>query len=137
MQIRTTYLSQIASPDTIGERATNLGVSSRGKDVGVASLTIVGPTLGHSGTDTIETSEVRSLAEPATDENLLKLVCATRRKNLSEGAGVELVNHLTISIDGCLESVGLESVALGERAHTQLASPFVDNSHVSAATAAG
>lgn len=136
MQIRTTYLSQIASPDTIGERATNLGVSSRGKDVGVASLTIVGPTLGHSGTDTIETSEVRSLAEPATDENLLKLVCATRRKNLSERAWVELVNHLAVTILDSLECVGLESVALGEIAQAQLRSPFVDNSHITALAAA-
>lgn len=102
----------------------------------MASLTIVGPTLRHCGADAVETREIWSLAEPATDKDLLELVCATRRKNLSEGAGVELVDHLTVSVLDCLESIGLESVAFGESAHAQLASPLVNNSHVSTATAA-
>lgn len=105
----------------------------------MTSLSVVGPALRHGSADSIETWEIRSLAEPATYEDVLEVVGITRGEDLGERTGVELVDHLAVAIGDSLECIALESIALGQFAHAHLDSPLVDDCHVTttAARAAG
>ena len=103
-------LCKIAAPDTIGPGATDLAVGGVGENLGVASLAFVLPSLGCVFADVAETGELWHLAEPATEVACLEAreAVLTRGKYLTEGAGVELVNHLAVAALDSVQSVVLE-----------------------------
>lgn len=127
---KSNHLSKIASPDTFEKSASDLAVVGRGEDLGVAGLTHVGPTLGLSGANTVESRKGGNFAKPATDEDVLKVVSRARRKNLAVCAGVELVRHDTRGRLDTVQGVILELRVLGELGQTELRAPGVDNGHV-------
>ena len=130
-EARARRLSNVAAPDALCVGASDLGVVLAGEDVGVASLAVVGPALGHISADAVQAGHVGPLAEPATDEDALELVGLSGGEDLAEGAGVELVLHLAVAIIARLEGVGLEGGVLGELGETELGAPGVDCAHVS------
>lgn len=96
----------------------------------MTSLAVVGPSLRHGAADAVETGHVGPLAEPAADEDALELVGLTGCEDLAEGAGVELVLHLTVAVVAGLEGVALEGGVVGELGETELSTPGVDGAHV-------
>lgn len=125
-------ISEIAAPDATGIGAADRLVAVRGEDVGVSSRR-VHPALRSSGALAVEAWQIRALAQPATDEDVVEIIRAAGSKHLAEGAVEELVHHLAVAVLGCLERIGFEFGALGELAETELDTVFVDNGHVAGA----
>jgi hypothetical protein len=123
-------LCEIAAPDTGVQSATDLGVVVRSEDLGVASLALVGPAVGLGRADTVKTGEGGDLAEPATDKDVLEVVSVSGGKDLAEGAGVELVDHLAVGGDNRVHGVGLELLVVCKSLQAQLRTPSVNDALV-------
>lgn len=123
-------LSEIAAPNALVQSTTDLGVAVGGENLGVTSLTLVSPSLGLSGADTVKTRETRDLAEPATHEDVLEVISITRSKDLAVRTGVKLVDHLAVGGDNSVHGVGLKLSVVGKSLEAQLRTPSVDDTLV-------
>lgn len=112
------------------QSAADLRVVVGGEDLGVAGLALVAPSIGLGRADTIKTGKAGDLAEPATDEDVLEVVSAAGGEDLAVGAGVELVDHLSVAGHDGVHGVGLELGAVLEGLHAHLRAPLVDNALV-------
>ena len=112
------------------QSAADLGVVVRGENLSVTSLALVSPALGLSGANTLKTREGRNLAEPAANEDVLKVISITRSKDLAVRAGVKLVDHLAVGGDNRVQGVGLELSVVGKGLEAHLRTPSVDDALV-------
>jgi len=123
-------LSKIASPDATGVSATDLGVVVGSEDISVTGLATISPAFAEFVADAVEAGEVGPLAEPAANEAPGELVGLSGSKDLTEGTGEELVDHLAIAVGSGLEGIGFEGGVMGKLLEAQLCAPLLDNAHV-------
>lgn len=93
----------------------------------MAGLALVRPALRLLSAHTVEAWGVGKLAEPATNEDVLEAVSLTRGKDLSHGAGVELMVEASNGLVGGLLCVGGELRVNGESAEAHLGAPHAND----------
>lgn len=123
-------VSEIATPDAVEESATDLGVRGVFENVGVTGLALVSPPLGLIVADAVETRQFWPLAKPSSDKDVLEVVGVTRGKDLTVGAGVELVLHLAGARFNAVHGVAGELCVLCKGLEAQVLAPLGDDSHV-------
>lgn len=112
------------------QSTADLAVAAGSEDLGVASLALIGPSIRLCSADTIEAGKGRDLAEPSSNEDVLKVGFGARGEDLTVSARVELVDHLTVAGDNRVQGISLKLGAVGESLEAQLGAPGVDNTLV-------
>ena len=129
----------IAAPDIVNASAANLGVLLVGDDIGMTGAGVHPAGAERLGVAEagLSAEEGLPLAEPATDEDTLKLVHATGSESLAVGARVELVHHLALARGHAVTGIRLELGVDGEVGAADNSGVLVHNSHVAGVLARG